>query len=677
MEMFFLRLLSLILSLLMFLFNTFSSIFPGLFPEKPIENTAIVCEAEAFEDSESVTKNVISDYISWIEAAEENTEGFEEFNWKYFFTGSMALVKVELPNPDCTVEIESVSENGSTLELEYNIIYPEEVSTDVLETKIILVKVSKNISEIDASGELIMPEEPVTPDIPEIPEEPEEPEEPVDPETPEEPEILNGYKYIICDVDLFNDSWSGYYSPVAEDFSDYDSWKEYYVGSDARLNVYDAAYFEEKSLAVFFINIPYGNKDITVRSIESDTNNRVDVTFSVTDSEEECLTKSTAVVVEIAKNELSGYSFVLGFMEEAIVADSECFKSFTKIDGNVEIISSLTEWTASLNYRRSFNEEYNYRFTNEFFEEKSIALITVMVPTRDYKVEVEPLIKSEDFVEISYKVSEDEDVFYDDSTLVHYIIIAAEIPKGAQVKITESGFKNSFKSYEPEYLDATGCPKIISDYEAWQNTVLTDSSDFARYDESYFENHSLVLVYELFASPSLDFDMKKLFENGDTLEVIYSEQEFDGGVLAIVVGRVALIEVTKNIRNVSVSKKNIENEYKSFTKYGNFNLSDMSGDNSVISDYETWKTYLNSTTTGVDKYNEKYFEENSLALVVLTYPDGTIGSEIAYVYEEGNILQFGYNECYIAELGATMPYSEVVLVEVSKDITQIQVTELE
>lgn len=662
MEMFFLRLLSLIFSLLMFLFNTFSSIFPGLFPEKPIENTAIVCETEAFEVSENITENIVSDYISWIEAAEEDTEGFEEFNRKYFFTGSVALVKVELPNPDCTVEIESVSENGSTLELEYNIIYPEEVSTAVLETKIILVKVSKNITVIDASGELIMPEEPDTPDIPEIPEEPEE---------PEEPEILNGYKYITCDVSLFNDEWYneyGYYNSYADEFYDYDSWKEYYVGSDARLNAYGVAYFEEKSLAVFFINVPYENKDVTICSIESDSNDFVDVPFMAADSEKEVPAGTTAVVVEIAKTERGGRAYSIGLMDEARVFSSDNLDNFMITDGYVEIVSTYSQWEK---YDPDSYYTRIYNLYKSFFDENSLALITVPVPNRDYRIKLDPTKKDGNTVEVSYTLYTEEDIYYEDAELVHYYIIAAEISKNTTtVNVKENGFKNKWISLDYSFVTK---PTLISDYEAWQNISDSSEDKCSKYDESYFEEYSLVLLSETVPDTSYDFEMIKVKENGDTLELEYGMRDIYDTGLGMISEKTLLVEVSKNIKNISASRKDIQNSYKECE--GLFLLTSSGDETLLISDFETWKQYLDPESEMLEKYNENYFKNNSVALIKVTLPSLSAGSDIRYIYEKDDVLQVGYS---IYDNGgfAVICY-KTILVEVSKDITQIQVTELE
>ena len=48
MEALFMRILSFILSVLMFVFNSVASVFPGILPDDPIENNAYVYDAELF-----------------------------------------------------------------------------------------------------------------------------------------------------------------------------------------------------------------------------------------------------------------------------------------------------------------------------------------------------------------------------------------------------------------------------------------------------------------------------------------------------------------------------------------------------------------------------------------------------------------------------------------------------
>lgn len=661
MEMLFLRIISLVLSLLMFLFNSVSAIFPGLFPETPPENTVSFCEENDFEILKS-DKIIISDYVSWLETANETLECFEEYNWKYFFTGSVVLVKVVLPNPDCTVEIESVSENEEVLDLDYKIIYPDEINTDVLDTKIILVNVSKNISEIDALGELIMPAEPDIPDIPEDPEEPEEPEEP------------EKYTYTLCGANIFNDptyNQYGYYSQNAEEFYDYDSWKAYYAGSDERLDRYNADYFKENALAVFYINVPYKNKEINIHSIFSGNYNSVDMTFRVSDSEKEVPAGTTAVVVEIAKSEEGGYSYDFGLMDEARVLRSDYLNKFIRKDGYVEIVSTVSEWM-SFNTREYYSRVYNLNKT--VFDERSLALITVAVPNRDYGIKLEQTKKSENTVEISYTLYTEEDIYYEDPDLVYYYVIAAEIPKDTKtVNIKENGFKNKWLSLDYIFVNE---PTLISDYETFISVCNNNSGRLSKYDESYFENYSLVAIGGSAPDSGHDFEMLKVKETGDTLELVYGINDIFHGGLTVIMPKAALIEVSKNIKNISAVRKDIQNYHIKYDELYNFNLDRTPVDETfLISDFETWKQYLSSDSNEFERYNEEYFKNYSVVLLKITLPSSGSGSDIRYLYEEDNALQVGYN--IFDDGGFGMICYNVVLVEVSKDITQIQITELE
>ena len=82
MEALFLKILSLVLSVLMFFNNAFSFIIP----QKPDENVVGIYSSELFETKKTDRSvSVVSDYVSWYEIADRNSVSLEKYDWKFFF----------------------------------------------------------------------------------------------------------------------------------------------------------------------------------------------------------------------------------------------------------------------------------------------------------------------------------------------------------------------------------------------------------------------------------------------------------------------------------------------------------------------------------------------------------------------------------------------------------------
>lgn len=654
MEALFLRILSVILSALTVAFNGVATLFPAILPDEPIENTVTVCDAEDF-DFDGKTA-VVSDYVSWYVIANSDSKEFEKFDWKYFFTRNVALVKVTLPDPGSSISVESVSENGDVLEIEYIIESGEGVSSAVECPKIILVETSKNISLVnitkkDSSSET---------------------EKDPDPYEPEEPLVCNGFNYRLTEPDSFNEN--DFYLGKNKNFSSYESWQKYFTGADKNFSGYDEDYFAENGLIVTYLHIPYENKDYTICSISANSNNNVTVRCQVYDSAEKSPAKTVAIVIEVSKEHYGGRIEIIGFMDEAKVYDPEMyFKDYVKKDEHVEIISDYDTWEKYADTFYFLNDTYIIK--GDFFDEKNIALISVMLPTRNYTVNVEPLVKNGNSVEVSYSVSESE--YYDETeTMVYYNLIVAEISKDVtQVNVTQTNFKNRFDDVDTSNfdIDSNGAPVIISDFDSWSAIVKNNIPVLEKYNEEYFENYSVVLIPETYSTWYEDIDMFKLYENGDTVEIMYGiNGDFEGVGMPVSQDRTIIVEVTKNIKNVSVSRKDTENSYLQFRYSGPFSFD---GDSVIISDYETFISCVTEEDEALAKYDEEYFENNSVAIFTVTTPntDGIVNPY--YIYEENGVLNFGYTINNISVF--PMLGYRTVLVEISKDVTSIETTELE
>ncbi len=646
METLFLRILSLALSALMFVFNSVSAIFPGIFPADPVENNAYVCDGELFVFGESI---VIDDYVSWISV---NGNSVKEYDWKYFFTKSLAVVKVSLPDPGCTIEEIDVTENGNTLEVSYKIFSGDGEYASVICPKIIIIETSKNIELIDVTEEKVTPL----------------PIEPDDPEIPEDPDEINSYG--IYSADNFNDDYK--YDRSNEVIDSYDKWYYYYNGSKNALYKYDREYFESKNLVVFYLSVPASDKTIKIYDISED-GKYLRVKYRVKNSEEgeEVYKGSCAVVIETSKSisyvsltqigSTRGYTFI-----DYTMLNPDCMPA--KEPGSYEIVHTFESYkNAGIGSMVT-----NYYINNEFFEDTSLAVIYIMLPNSNHDVTVSSFKENGNTLEIEYTT---EDLSYDQRCeIVEYVVMLAEISKNiTKVKLTETGNnKNAFKTYD--YFKAEGTEEglVVSDYETWAEVSKTDYAPFEKYDEEYFKTRSVVLVSNALPDSGAYFDVIKVKENGNTLELVYGINGRGG--LTMITYKTLLIEVSKNITEVSAQRKDLSHDYTILSSH-NFNLSETEEDSAVlISDYETWQKYISSNPSSkLDKYDSEYFESNSVVLCNVLLYGGDYEAIARYLYSEGDTLYAGVNIHYIYGTGGiTVLIPQTVVVEVTKDITQVE-----
>lgn len=636
MEALFLRILSFILSAMMFMFNGISSVFPWILPDEPIQNETAVCDGSHF-DFEGDTA-VISDYVTWLQAADEDDEELSDYDWKFFFTRNLVLVKATVPvGGELTVD--SASENGDALDVEYTVRF--EKGKDLQSTiSVILIETSKAINTVNAkenidSYEVFVPEEALE---------------------------FDGYKYRITEAASFNET---YFSSIATTFSDYESWQNYLSGNDKNLTAYDEAYFENNNLAVYYIDVPYENKQLELCKVY-EYNGKVDITVKGSDTDTQIPAGEYAVVLELTKEQSGRYKEIQGFMDEAKVYPTDYFLKYTKKDEYVKVISDYDTWETYADTYYFLND--SNVILPKFFEEKNLAMISVMLPTEDYSLKVEPLVKNGNSVEVVYSVSERE---YASATMVSYRIIVAEISKDVtDIEVTQKGFKNRFATFDTSIfnIDDNADPVLISDYNEWKSTVKKDIPAFEKYNESYFRDYAVVLIPEAGVDWYRKVDMFKLFENEDTVEIMYGiNGKLDGAGAAYVNDITILVDVTKNIKNTSIERKDNNNDYLQFKHFGPL---DFSGDYFIVSDYETWKACADIEDERLSEYNEAYFKNNSVALFTVTTPstDGIINPY--YIYEEDGVLNFGYgiiDNSMLPSMGF-----RTVLVEVSKDVTSVQ-----
>ena len=651
MEALFLRILSLVLSAMMFMFNSVSAMFPGIFPTDPVENNAYVYDdtLPAFYEN-----TIVNDYATWL-LAEGNT--VKEYDWKFFFTKSVAVVKVTLPDPGYTIEEITAVENSDILEVNYKITNDDGEFADVECPKVIIIETSKNINLIEVTEETVI-QPPVDPEDPGDPEIPEDPDVPVEPEEPN--------SYSIYNADIFNDKYK--HDRSYEVINSYDKWSDYYKGNKDELNKYDNEYFESKNLVVFYLSIPASGKEIKIYDI-AENEKYLRVRYRVMNGE--LYKGSCAVVIETSKNisyvsltqvgSTEGYSFV-----DYTMLNPDYMP--TKEPGSYKIVQTF-EYYKNLGISSMVTDYY---VNNEFFEDSKLAIIYIMLPNSNHSVTVSSFKENGNILEIEYTT---EDLSYDQRCeIVEYVVMFAEISKNiTEVKLTETENNNNiFKTYD--YFKAMGTEDglIVSDYDTWAEVSNTNYAPFAKYDEEYFKNRSIVLISKPLPDSGSYFDVIKIKENGNTLELVYGINGMGG--LTMITYKTLLVEVSKNITVVSAEKKDLSNNYKILSSH-NFNLSETEENSAVlISDYSTWQNYLISNPSStLDKYDSKYFESNSVVLCNVVLPGGDSEAVARYLYAEGNTFYAGVNIHYVEGMGGiTSLIPKTVVVEVDKDITQVE-----
>ncbi|MBE6820485.1 MAG: hypothetical protein E7516_05495 [Ruminococcaceae bacterium] len=648
MEAVFLRILSFILSLLLAVFNTVSSVFPGIMPDEPIENNVYVYDAEDFYIYENT---VIPDYVSWYLAGGKN---LKDYDWKYFFTKSVVLVPFTLPDPGYTIENIAVSEKGDTLDISFKYVSGDGEYAAVECPKVIVVETSKNIKfvEVTSEKETDNPDNPNEPDVPDIP------------EIPDEPPVVNNYG--IYSADNFTDDYI--HDRSQEIINSYDEWYYYYDGGETGLIKYNREYFKTKSLAVFYISVPQNGKTIQINNISEDES-YLRVRYRVKNGEDKYAGGMWAVVIETSKDIDYVILTQIGMTEGYALIDAEMFNEGAmplKQDGAYKIVSTYQKFAATQG-EDYFTEIY---YNNEFFEDSSLALIYIMLPNYNYDdIVVNSMVENGNVLEIEY--STEEFMTRQDYENVKYLVMFAEISKNiTEVKATDTRQKNRYGTFDYFKLEGTEEGLVVTDYESWTRVASTSYAPLAKYDEEYFETRSVVLISKMTPDSGAFFDVIKVKENGDTLDITYLIDSF-GGLQALTY-KTLLIEVSKNIKNVSAVQRYNREIYKAYPS-ACFNLSSSEQNSAVlISDYNTWLGYPKSSSTEFKKYNINYFETKSVVLLNISLPGGEYKEDVRYLYTEGNTLYAGTELHNFYKVGGfTAMIYKTVVVEVDKDITQV------
>ena len=630
-----LRILSLIMSVLMFFFNGLSAMFPGLFPDEPLENNIAIFDAEAFELDETA---VISDYVSWL----ENGNGTDKYDWKFFFTRNIAAIKIELPDPGYSVEVDSVKENGETLEIEYRIVKVGGIYPDVECSRFILVETSKNISLINVKKNTGIPD------------------------VPEKPAIPQNFAYGIYSSENFKDDFL--YNGASETIKNIEKWNEYYIGSDETLDKYDEKYFEENNLIVFYIEVPDDGKTVEIASVEKHTYyNSAQVNFRVKNGKSEFTKGFWAVVIETGKDVANTIVNEIGIKGESICLDAEMFRKEylpAREDGNYKIVSSYSE------FNELTKDVYisEYTFTEEFFEDSSLALIYVMIPNENYYSEVISQKENGDTLEIEYSIKPCKYV-YDRNVAVKYKLIAAEISKDiTMVAATDNSSKNIYRSfYTQEFSGLSQGVCVVTDYEAWLQIYSSSNSEYLeKYDESYFESGSLVLISETMPDTDAYFDVIKMKENGENFEIVYGINSTGGS--SVIEYKTLVADVSKNIKTVSAERKDLKYASNSYAAEKSNSIL-QSG--KLIRNYAEWEVYAPAPLKNSGKYTPQYFKNKSLVLVEVITGSSAEHPIVRYAYEEEGAANIGVMMHNYDIVGFTLIGYKTLVFEVGKDVTAV------
>lgn len=626
------KIIAFILSALMFFFNTFSNVFPGILPDKPVENTFEFCDAAIFASTEEA--RIIDDFASWYETADRESETYKDFGWKYFFTGSLALVPIELPCEECEAEVE-VIENDEILSVSVNTVVCDSEHNGYPVKKIVVVKVNKGVSSVEVDESVQTPEPPLLPEEPEIPEEPQE------------------YVYTICPDDGFSPDLGNYSGII----SDIESFKMMVYEDNPIYSKYcNEEFFENHNLAILYITIERENYRIL--DIERNGSSlRVD--FNIDKAMIYNNPNRIAVAVEADKDIDGIYWNRVGVCKEYY---SYWYEGREALPVNEDTMYTLTSMEEYEDFK--FNHNLNLKVTDRYFEFYDVYVMLVRLPSKDHELRINTIYpKSENEIGFYYSIYKNR-YYSEDDKFAYFEVVVMDAPKGVTITPNKLSFDNKGYFYNSTLLNVEGCGNymLVSDYDSWCQILKTDPSDFPKYDAHFFKNYSLVLKPERVLSSDFDYRFLTLLQIGNTLEVEYAVDYTPQTEINFEEDWVLLVEVTKNVDSATFKRNDNTNECIPL-EWGLFG-------NGFCHDYETFASKVDVTDERFEKYDEEYFETKSLVFVGLT--TWNIGDEILpiYAYEDGNTLHLGYS---FAFLGMLPSFSVAcVIVEVSKDVTNVE-----
>lgn len=656
MEALFLKILSLVLSVLMFFNNAFSFIIP----QKPDENVVGIYSSELFETKKTDRSvSVVSDYVSWYEIADRNSVSLEKYDWKFFFRHNIVLVTVELPNAGYTVKVDSVEENGENLELEYSLTEGAGDYAQVICYEVILVETSKNIKTATVSCE-------INGNIPDF-----------------KPSDNN---YFVSDKE---DVGLNVSDPVV--LCSYNSLEAYVLPVHDELKKYDAEYFKFENLAVIPVVLPGSAYEIIVDSI-SESNDTIEVNYTVssngdigTDAEIPVFifVETSKGVIYVSANETiakpekvyetkeyEGYSY--------FICEKENFgyiPSYTVIH-TVEGFNSILSDSA-LGFSK-YDEEY--------FEEKSLAFSRVYFaeegmefrPSDIEQNEVKKYNSDGEIIEITQKLevtawTEMGNSSYKSGSYCVVIECSKDID---EVGLTALGLSSGYIVCDYEQFNGLklldGESQIIYDYETWKSITDTPwSYEISGINEKFFEEKSLVLTAILLPHEFYEVEVNSVGFKNALVEIDCTLVEGDDYDRTLVACKIIAVEAPKEVGVVNLT---VNNDEIIFDRYslGIFNMTTEDAP-MLVSDYATWSNLLKKSSANLDKYNEEYFESKSLVVVPEIFVNGAIEPELLKFRKNGDTLEIVYGMNMFHEAGFSTIIEDAIVFEADSDIKNISV----
>ncbi len=624
------KIAAIFMSLITFITGLFGGVLvPSVDGYVALENTSI-----------SILKSrylIIDSYDEFIEAVGEIKDETEKYDEEYFEEKSLLAFNVTLPQTNYYVVCDSIDEAGETVTVRYHLKNDGSFGLTMISSQSVIVEIEKDISELVLfEGTSLIYDSTADP-------------EPVECKTYVEDKVASVASN--KDVQIVH-TYEDWQKVITYDYDEQ----------------FDEAYFEQGSVVVISVEGPDLNYKPVVKKA-TELNGVLDIAYNVEGMIPRILfgvSTVSLIIVETSKNietvnidetviERPFYNHTDLLRPVAIVTDEK--------DGNVTFIRSYDEYIKAVP-DKSFRSAY---YDRDFFDEYSLVLVTVAVPDSGYYIDFsyDDIFENGNTLELGYQIKEDSYQGHKDMIIYRGFLI--QINKNiTDVNINEISDKKHFYYYGaetftlPDNFENT----VVHDYESWSKLYSGTDCILSEYDEEYFENGSIAAVAVTLPDANRKVRLRTLKENSSTLELKSRISESD---TPNSVNQIIIIETSKNVTEITNEIKELKNKVYS---YPHFTTPINISSDKPISTYEE---FLEAAGNGAikDQYNEEFFEENSLLVMVVTMPDTATIFKADYAYENGNVLELGYIRSDCSGAGLAVISYQYVIIEVSKNIETV------
>ncbi len=234
--------------------------------------------------------------------------------------------------------------------------------------------------------------------------------------------------------------------------------------------------------------------------------------------------------------------------------------------------------------------------------------------------------------------------------------------------------------------------RIFYTYDEWEDFVDDLSNPYMQefaneYGEEIFDEHSLVLADIMLTSSDWKVKACGAVQNVGTVEIDYVRVREDvfgfqaicyNTIFAVVdkyTSRVELKEVDK-INVPFIEEESIPHFYSVVDADSDEESAELFGSETYFfTDYESWKDFIDSGKWEFDSYadsvTEEYFDENNLALLVMSHGAGW-QLRISYPTEESNKWQINYYSVSEPTFKLGILDIDAVFVETGKNIEDVE-----